>query len=49
MSRNNIFYLLIFGALLLVLFVGGAMPLIIQIFTAIFQAIGALVMGLIRR
>ena len=46
-SRNAIFYLMILGALVLVLFAGGAMPLIVQIFTVIFQVIGSLLLGLI--
>ena len=48
-SRNAMFYLLIVGAILLVLFAGGAMPPIIQFFTLLFQAIGSVVMSLIRR
>ena len=48
-SRNALFYLLILGAVLLVLFVAGAMPPIIQFFTLVFQAIGSLVLRLIRR
>jgi len=48
-SRNALFYLLILGAIVLVLFAGCAIPLIVRIFTIIFQAIGSAIMGLIRR
>jgi hypothetical protein len=49
-NRNNlIFFAILLAALITVLVATGAMPLIVQLLTAIFQAIASAVQGLIAR